>query len=1211
MANPAQAAALKDKRYDTAVGLLEANIVGGRRAVREKVAEILEPDTLAPNATETHDALLTLGKCRDGRTRLITTNFDQLFEHVIEDQGLSVKRFEAPLLPVPKKRWDGLVYLHGLLPEGPDPSALDNLVVSSGDFGLAYLTERWAARFVSELLRNFVVCFVGYSIEDPVLRYMMDALAADRQRGEAAAEMFAFGSFSGSREDAQANEWKAKNVTPILYRGIRGHTFLHGTLRAWADTYRDGARGKERIVVEYAMARPDTATGQDDFVSRMKWALSDPSGRPAMRFADLDPVPSLDWLEPLAGRTFVHEDLIRFGVPPKVTVNETRPFSLTRRPAPYDLAPQMSLADSDASQSRFDDVMVHLARWLTRHLADPNLLLWLVKQGGRLDESLAQRIAHRMDELARMDEQGEGEALDRIRSNAPNAIPDRRMRVLWNLLLAERVRPEGADADIFGWARRFNRDGLTTSLRLELRELLSPQVSLRDPFPYPFDDEEEDDEPPHMRQLVDWDIVVGANDVDATMRRLVDEERWTNALQALLPDLTGLLRDALDLMRELEGADDKSDLSYSSQPSISEHEQNRAYPDWTALIDLNRDAWLATADRAPERARFAAESWSRIPYPLFRRLSFFAACRDDVIPRDQGLAWLLADDGWWLWSIETRRETMRLLVALAPRLDREELAWLERAILTGPPREMYRDDLDEERWGGIQDRDTWLRLAKLSHAGAELNPPGQERLEELSARYLQWQLAENDRDEFPTWTGDGSEFVTYVQTPRERDELIEWLRANPEPDEWKRDDWRERCRDDFENAAAALATLAEEECWPVGRWREALQAWSGNELTERSWREMAPVVERVPAPTLQDLDHSVSSWLEELARTFEEHEETFFALCDRVLALDHVIDDEIGDALVGHAINHPVGNVTKALIQWWYRSDLKDGQGLADEPRRRFTELCDANRASFRHGRVLLAGHVISLFRVDRDWTTRFMLPLFDWGNSAVEARSAWQGFLSSPRLYGPLMEVLKPAFLDTANHYRELARQGRQYASLLTFVGLDPGDVFRSPEVARAFGALPQDALEHAATTLVRAVGGAGDQRAEYWRNRAARFLRAIWPKTPDVRSGPISESFSRGSVAAGDAFPEAFGQIEPWLQTLRFPDRIAHAIHEAGMDTRFPERALELLHRVFHHEARGYFPALESCLRAIRAASVDLERDDRFERLREILRTNGRELV
>ena len=225
--DPVQAAAMKAKHYDTAVGLLEANFVGGRRDVRQKIAEILTPDISALNATATHDALLTLAECRERRTRLITTNFDRLFEHVIENGRPAAERFEAPLLPVPKQRWDGLVYLHGLLPANPADKGLDNLVVSSGDFGLAYLTERWAARFVSELLRNFVVCFVGYSIDDPVLRYMMDALAADRLLGESPPEMFAFGSYSKGKKQERANEWRAKNVAPILYRAHRRHAYLH------------------------------------------------------------------------------------------------------------------------------------------------------------------------------------------------------------------------------------------------------------------------------------------------------------------------------------------------------------------------------------------------------------------------------------------------------------------------------------------------------------------------------------------------------------------------------------------------------------------------------------------------------------------------------------------------------------------------------------------------------------------------------------------------------------------------------------------------------------------------------------------------------------------------------------------------------------------------------------------------------------------------
>lgn len=221
-----QQSAIKTGQFDTAIGLLEADVVGGRETVRRSLATVLTPDLTVPNATATHEALLTLAKNREGRTRLITTNFDRLFEEVRSEKLLSFPKFTAPLLPVPKVRWDGLVYLHGLLPVTPTASDLDRLVVSSGDFGLAYLIERWAARFVSELFRNFTVCFVGYSINDPVLRYMMDALAADRLLGESPPEMFAFGSHSKGKEADRASEWKAKNVTPVLYREYRHHEYL-------------------------------------------------------------------------------------------------------------------------------------------------------------------------------------------------------------------------------------------------------------------------------------------------------------------------------------------------------------------------------------------------------------------------------------------------------------------------------------------------------------------------------------------------------------------------------------------------------------------------------------------------------------------------------------------------------------------------------------------------------------------------------------------------------------------------------------------------------------------------------------------------------------------------------------------------------------------------------------------------------------------------
>lgn len=821
--NAVQQTAIKTEQFDTAIGLLEAEIVGGRKTVRRALAEILTPDLNAPNATATHKALLTLGKCRNGNIRLITTNFDRLFEEVIAEESLSIKRFEAPLLPVPKSRWDGLVYLHGLLGTAPTASELDRLVVSSGDFGLAYLTERWAARFISELFRNYTLCFVGYSINDPVLHYMMDALAADRLLGESPPEMFAFGSYSKGKEDERANEWRAKNVTPILYREHNRHAYLHKTLRAWADTYRDGALGKEAIIVKHALTRPQESTQQDDFVGRMLWALSDKSGLPAKRFADFNPVPSLDWLEAFTYERFGHGDLTRFGVPPHDEINTKQCFSLIQRPAPYDRAAPMLLASGGIAGSQWDNVMFHLARWLTRHLNDPRLVIWIAERGGQLHERCSWLIGDELDRFAALERKDKTSELNKIRANAPNAIPGPLMRTLWRLLLTGRVKSSIRNFDLYRWRNYFNRDGLTATLRLELREMLAPRVSLCKPFRWPTEDDESH-EPERIKDLVKWEIVLSTDNVRSGLRDLPKDTRWITALPELLSDFSVLLRDALDLMRELDGANDRSDGSCIYQPSISEHPQNQGFHEWTALIELTRDAWLATVEKFPERATLIAESWSHMPYPLFRRLAFFAAAQGNVIPHRRALDWLLADDHWWLWSMETQREIIRLLVALVPQFNKALLAELEQAVLEGPPHEMFKDDIAPEHLTRVVDREIWLLLAKIDDAGAVLSATSKERLEGLSVQYPEWKLAEDQHDEFPFWmesgwVGDRNSWQDVISIPRSRHRILNYLIANPELPMSKQDNWRERCKDSFQATAYALCHLAKRNIWPNDRWQ--------------------------------------------------------------------------------------------------------------------------------------------------------------------------------------------------------------------------------------------------------------------------------------------------------------------------------------------------------------------------------------------------------
>lgn len=240
--------AFKRGQFDATLDLLEQRLPGKRLAVRRALAQALKPKLRRKGATDTQAALLRLARSREGALRLVTTNFDRIFHVAAKRTGQAFQAYAAPMLPIPKNnRWDGLVYLHGLLPEKVTETELNRLVVTSGDFGLAYLTERWAARFLAELFRHYVVCFVGYRIGDPMLRYMMDALAADRVMGVETPQAWVLGACEPGQEQRQTNEWKAKGVTPILYNvpaGSYDHSALHQTLHAWAETYRDGRAGQ-------------------------------------------------------------------------------------------------------------------------------------------------------------------------------------------------------------------------------------------------------------------------------------------------------------------------------------------------------------------------------------------------------------------------------------------------------------------------------------------------------------------------------------------------------------------------------------------------------------------------------------------------------------------------------------------------------------------------------------------------------------------------------------------------------------------------------------------------------------------------------------------------------------------------------------------------------------------------------------------------------
>ena len=150
------------------------------------------------------------------------------------------------------------------------------------------MTEQWAARFVTELFREFIVIFVGYSIDDPVMSYMVDALAAETGRGAPVEKAFAFAHYDRNSVGLERarDGWLAKSVVPILYDSRDDHRLLAETLIEWARIRKDPFLARSQIAINGMSKMP--AGLNDPVVERVVWALQDPVAAKAL--ADEPPI---------------------------------------------------------------------------------------------------------------------------------------------------------------------------------------------------------------------------------------------------------------------------------------------------------------------------------------------------------------------------------------------------------------------------------------------------------------------------------------------------------------------------------------------------------------------------------------------------------------------------------------------------------------------------------------------------------------------------------------------------------------------------------------------------------------------------------------------------------------------------------------------------------------------------------------------------------
>jgi SIR2-like domain len=228
--------------YDRVLRSLEkrTHVPGMNSRLRAAVSELLTPPASAD--LPRHLSLLRLSRDRAGRPRLLTTNFDTLFERAAQRDGMAIVSYAGKSIPRPGGSRDyGILHLHGRLAD--DTLKLDetDLILTSGDFGDAYLRDGWASQYVEDRMRLNVLVLVGYAAEDAALRLLLETLDADRDRFRDLKDIYAI----ETRSDGSASVWKAKGVKPIEFPD---YTTIYDTLAEWAQYAVDPTRyGRRRV----------------------------------------------------------------------------------------------------------------------------------------------------------------------------------------------------------------------------------------------------------------------------------------------------------------------------------------------------------------------------------------------------------------------------------------------------------------------------------------------------------------------------------------------------------------------------------------------------------------------------------------------------------------------------------------------------------------------------------------------------------------------------------------------------------------------------------------------------------------------------------------------------------------------------------------------------------------------------------------------------
>lgn len=1110
----------KREHYDSVLDLIEEGQLFSvsRETLIKEVSKILNNYTGAPDM---HRSLLDLSEITNKKGhRLVTTNFDKLFF----EAGLDLKFSDcAPKLAPPRKeRWKNLTFLHGLIDKDNDPEG-NNLILTRRDFGLAYLYDNWASKFIIQLFQDFTVLFIGYSVNDPVMNYLVSAISYENNRrkqnqidnerikAKKNSSAYAFVGYKEGEEKTEENKWRSIGIEPITYKikANKDHSLLYESIKEWANRKRTGLTGRRHRLKETLKLPYTEATDKDTILTVISDLETDkklseyfPQINFSSNLKQMQPV-DISWLEPFA----------KHGLIKKLT-NYTYQQSFLFMWAPL-------------SQTE-----VNIAKWILLHLDKKELIHWLIDQ---VSQNHIINLHPVFKDMIKSE-------IDRIETDKSNITLDERKMLFWKIVTTQKDYSE--NSMYFRITQIFIQLNQKYSpLRAkELLENLEPQVkfnrhpSTKESLSYDNNDYD---------HIYDPELVININNYPTQLR-------LTNSKTLLFhaEDFSNLLKKAMEQAKVSEiiqnGYNDHLSIE---RPYIENNLQNTTYHrPWTYLIDLTRDSFNLAMEQDKKLADLLLTKWQYYPYSIFYRLIFYAVTKHPTLNETIILNLLKKEKHHILWLPSCENEVLEYLRKKehSPKAIKKLLC----LIMKGPSRSLFTTN--DSAFNEIRNIKIYERLTALKKSGIQFPEDVQNQYNGIQSKYsLQESTLDENKYDFPYYRTEarivGSEKKYHNQSSQKIYEDIKSINQNTSQYEIdnKRENFRQLVKDKSKTAYEVLLLFQDEETniHPYfispffGVFISEIDTVRGTEVKQLLFKILKKIEyynDDFIKKILWQFTHGFNLFSISL---YLNDKDNFDQWWNKLwnLSIKEKSNNNSGISL--KALNSHLGKLSQSVfhILWNKFSNKIPKNGKIPEEIKKYFDIIIKQGINTEFSILYHFGSDLwNLWYLDRDWTKNLKL-LMIWSTQKNVCKSLWTGYLHHPNWSPDFLHDFKNEFLNLILNKSQFYKKNsslytRGYCETIDSLMLiatgcrEIKNIFPKKESKKITQNINANTLKSISRELWVLLKDSEDKSSFLWSKKIKPWIEQFWPKQISLKNCETARYLSLLILNCGEKLPEAF---------------------------------------------------------------------------------------